>query len=372
MAIVEDKMSMNDSDDIYTLNGEINGPLYAAALSVELVLAFIPNLFIIVYTLCHPKILKQPSMVFLTKLAIVNLLSVVFYIPFAITTASTGEWKFGETDKQRNGVCQVVGFNLNFTGGVSIHMLAVISFDRFLLIVKPLLYRQYMKPRVAVVIVVTVTIYVALQDIAPFYGLGEYAFMPSVASCVPDWINHPGYVAYISVFRTIPVIVIIITTMWTFCFTHTFIRKEKNRRKMTITKSVYIKAEDSVYTRQVCNLIGIFGALLIAMTVSFLPYIVLGTVGLVIGFSNVPDPVSPATLFLFLVNSIAMPTVQIYFRRDLQSSILNGAEKVKALLQKCAITKHERDAYTQTNEEKNRCGADELQSSSVVSVTCSV
>ena len=129
-------MSLSETDNAsfttnnsYVLSGEINGSVYTAVLSIELVLAFVPNLFIIVYSLCHPVTLKQPSMIFLTGLAVINLLSVTLYIPFAVITASTGEWIFGETDEQREGVCQFAGFMLTYTGGTSIHTLAIISFD---------------------------------------------------------------------------------------------------------------------------------------------------------------------------------------------------------------------------------------------------
>lgn len=56
-------MDVNDSVSYFIV--DINGPSFAVVVGIELILAFIPiksYLFIVVYSLCHYKILKQPSL----------------------------------------------------------------------------------------------------------------------------------------------------------------------------------------------------------------------------------------------------------------------------------------------------------------------
>ena len=79
----------------FTLSEDINGPLLASGIAVELAISFITNSFIFLYTLCHPRILKQPSIIFLTNFIVINLLINIIYLPSLIISAAAGEWVFG-------------------------------------------------------------------------------------------------------------------------------------------------------------------------------------------------------------------------------------------------------------------------------------
>ena len=355
-------VSNNSDDNIYALHEDINGPVYAAALSVELVLAFVPNLFIIVYSLCHPVILKQPSMIFLTKLALVSMLSAITYVPFVIITDATGEWIFGRADEPTDGVCQFAGFMYDFTDSMSIHVLAIISFDQYLFIVKPLIYRQYMKSWTAFTIVTIVTIYVALHNIVPFFGFGGYTFLPILGACASDWIEYPDFVAILAVTRALPMIIIVITSLWTFFFTRNFIRQEKKRKVSVMRSTSIIKNEQSIYSKRIRNLVGIFGALLTVMLISYSPFIIVATVGPI-----APIQLWPTVVVLYFVNSFATPIIQIYFRRDLQAGITNGARKIKALFSKlCHVAyKRARGCCKHEDEDDNVGHTDQSRSASV-------
>ena len=63
--------------------------------------------------------------------------------------------------------------------------LTVISLDRFLFIVKPLFYRRhiYMKPQIAVTVVIIVWIVCAILNSTPLYGLGRFQFSESRGQC---------------------------------------------------------------------------------------------------------------------------------------------------------------------------------------------
>ena len=138
----------------FTLSEDINGPLLAAGLAIQMTGALIANTVIFITTLLQSKSLKLPSTVLFTSLIIIHFVMAVFYMPFWLITAATGEWIFGRTAEQKEGTCKFVGFILWYSILVISMTLAAISVDRFLFIVKPQFYKQFMRPKVAVTLVV--------------------------------------------------------------------------------------------------------------------------------------------------------------------------------------------------------------------------
>ena len=49
------KMSILEVNDNFTLSKEVNGPILATTFVVELFLALGINLFVLIFTLCHPQ-----------------------------------------------------------------------------------------------------------------------------------------------------------------------------------------------------------------------------------------------------------------------------------------------------------------------------
>lgn len=148
--------SQNSSGDecIWCLNEELNGPLIAVFTGIILILALIINLFICVYTLSHLESLKKSSTMFLFNLALVNLLMTVLFMPFMVVASAAEEWIIGQSDTERDILCQITAFMFAYTVGISIHTLAAVSFDRFLSIVKPHYHKRYMTWRVAFGVVI--------------------------------------------------------------------------------------------------------------------------------------------------------------------------------------------------------------------------
>ena len=138
---------------MWCLDEELIGPLMAVFTGVILILSLIINLFICVYTLSHPKSLKKSSTMFLFNLALINLLMTVLFMPFMVVASAAEEWIIGQSDTERNVLCQITAFIFAYTVGVSVHTLAAISFDRFLSIVKPHHHKRYMTWKVALGIV---------------------------------------------------------------------------------------------------------------------------------------------------------------------------------------------------------------------------
>ena len=311
----------------YSVSDVIHGPSVATLVAVEMILAFISNLFVILVTFCDKKSFKVPSTMFLSSLALANLLNSCFFMPFTVVTAATGMWVFGKTEEEKESMCYLVGFIFAYTVGLSIHTLALISVDHCLYILKPLVYERYMKPWLAGLVIITIWIAAALLDITPFLGLGEYQLSVTTASCLPVWEGHKDYVIYFSVIGILPFSVISVSTVWTFVFVWKFIMKERKRATADTSE-----IENKLYRRRLKNLLGIYGALLVANLVSFTMYIIVSIVGFLIGYEKIPDQVYCASLILFLLSNIANPLIQIYFRRDLKDTIIININRIKKLL----------------------------------------
>ena len=230
---------MEEQNYNFTLSDEINGPLLAGALAVQMVGALIANAVVLIATICQWKSLKLPSTMFFTSLVIAHLVMAVLFMPFYMISAATGEWIFGRTTQQKTATCSFVGYMFWYSVIVIYMMLAAISFDRFLFIVKPHRYKQFMRPKAAVALIISIWVVAALLNSTPFFGLGRFGYT-SYGCCVPVWENQSGYFIYIFLLSLMIVCVIIVTSVWTYCFTREFIQEHSQ----LADSSVYVKKEE--------------------------------------------------------------------------------------------------------------------------------
>ena len=317
--------AINAANANFTVSPEIVAPLLAVIVGLVMVLSFTANTFIVLHTLTHIMTLKQSSAILLFCLALANLIMSVLFMPFQIIAAAAGHWVFGVTPQQKSGMCQFVGFVFGYSTSIAVHTLAALSFDRFLFIVKPMVHKKVMKPWVAWLIVAAISAVAVIFNITPFIGLGEYAFSASIASCLPVWPGHKDYVIYILVESIFPLGTIVVTTLWTFIFTRTFIRNHYRRKESLRSEE---KENDHIYNTKIRRVFGIFGSLLVVNVLSFVPYIFISVIGLFVGFANIPPAAYTTVLVLYLFSNFTNPLVQSLFRRDLNETLLKIKKKL--------------------------------------------
>ena len=316
----------------FNISSTINGPALAVALSIEMMLGIITNFFIIIASFWHAKTLKTSSTIFLLFLAVANLFCCVAYMPFQIITAAVQEWIFGDTVEVREGMCLFVGYILSFSLIITYYILGAISFDRFLLIVKPITHRTIMKPSVVLIISTTIVAFVALYAALPLFGVGVIIFLPAVFTCTAGWARrNPAFFFTSLIVAAIPVVTIIITSVWTFIFTRTFIKSDHRRRMQSIRTTDRQEHQKNIYNKRIKKLFGVFGMLLIVNTISILPFIAIGIAGNLVGFRTIPDPIYGIVMFVFFLNNIANAIVQCYFRPELKKTLLSFVKKMKMI-----------------------------------------
>ena len=292
--------------DNFTGTGRINGPILAAVFAVEAVVGFIANIIVLSITLYQRKSFKQPSTIFFTSLILSNLLDALVYLP--MTTVATGaeEWIFGSTFEQRKATCIFSGIIFWFILYIITAMLASISLDKCLFIVKPYFYKRFMKPWVALIITVLPWIITTLIMTLPLVGFGEYGYHFAYGPCYATFEKNIGFVIFRFATLFIFIIVIIVTSIWTFCFTRRFIRDQS------------AIAGESVYHVKKMKLFGIFGSMLLAYGICYGASFIVGTISLTVTFS---EEAHAAGVFILHLNIIATPLIQSYFRPDIVNSL---------------------------------------------------
>ena len=297
----------------------------AIVLSMVLLVGMVLNAIVILYTIYHPKSLKQNANIFLLGSAVANLAMLLSHIPVQVVTMFTEEWVFGSTDEERKVLCQINGFFTVSSGYAELYMLAIISVDRFFFLVKPLIHKRYFKPWLSCLLLLLVaTIFCILSVLDVVFDRVEY-FQP-VNLCLPTrFVGLALAVCSVAAIAVL-IIIIVVTTVWTFLSTHQFIRSDHQRRVDAIgsREEVAREMEDNLYTRRIKNVCGMFSLLLLSEAASIFP---LGIGVLLYGVLDVeglPSIYAFITSLFIYISCIINPIVQCYFRKDLNELFQNS------------------------------------------------
>ena len=283
----------------FTLNDDISGPAVAAVLIVEMILALIANGVVLSITLYQRKSLKQPSTIFFTSLILAHLVLNLLYLPFLIIALAAGELTFGSTDEEKRGTCTFTAFTFWYSSLVLVMTVAAISFDRFLFIVKPHLYKRFMGPWVALTLTIAIWILSAVLSSVHVFGFHLYCLSSSTGI---------GFSVYFVVLSVIVLGIIFITSIWTFFYARSYFKDQS------------VIAGESVYASKKKRLFGIFGSILLIYGICFIPS-VLNFLFLL--FIDVPLWFSIMAIICFLFITVANPVIQSYFRPEIKSVLVS-------------------------------------------------
>ena len=305
-------MDAIDLNNNFTLNEDINGPLLAAVIGIEMLAGLITNSFVLIVTFCFIKKWKKPSIIILTNMLLNNLVITLLVMPFSIITAASGEWIFGSTVNQKESVCQFAGCIFSYSTFVATESLVLVSFDQFFFIVKALQYDKYMTVNKAVIIVAVSWILAAILSILPLLGFGIYEFAYSFGTCIPGGEGQIGYSIYFFLVILIFVGSIIVTSIWTLCFTRKYLRDKA-------TGPIPTQGSNHVYASQQRRIIGLFGMLILVHLLCYIPALMVVFIGL---FTIIPSEVYATVYVLYLLLTSLIPLVQLFFRRDIREAIV--------------------------------------------------
>ena len=297
----------------YTLAQDVNGPLLATALTLELTAALVINTIVLAATISQYKSLKIPSTILFTSLILVHYEMALLYMSSWLISAGAGSWVFGGTIEEKEATCNAAGFILKHSIMVINATLTAISVDRWLFITKPIFYKQYVKPKVAAIVVINIWVLTGLLSTTPFFGIGQY-FFGSFGSCGSKFEDETVFTLLVLIVFLPEIGIIVVTSIWTYCFTKKFLDEQTHID------------ENNVYVSKKRRIVGIFGLMLIAYVICYLPSFVPIIQS---QFQDAKASVFAVGLVFLLGMTIVNPIIQSFFRAEVKSEIGRFYKKIR-------------------------------------------
>jgi len=313
----------------WRIRGEAHHPILAVLYSIFVVVAFSWNLFIVIVMVKKRTTFKLPAHVAIFCLSVINIISCITVVLPMVITQSTQEWIFfDDSDCGRCIVCGIQGAIVVLLVDVALHILALMSFDRMLLLVKPLTYQKYFTNKRMFIAIMIVTVLCLLVVTPPFYGFGEIDFNRNLGICLPRFTGPNTqrlYIGFCLIEALFPLITLIVTSVWTYRIILRTLKTNHIRRKsLHRRKSMQEISEVTHHKFQQRQLARVFGAFLVAYIFAWSPIVVVGFVFVFSGGSNddkVPAQVFVFGFFCYLSNILFQPVLETLFISDLRTEL---------------------------------------------------
>lgn len=317
-------------------------PYVAAVEGVFFLIAFFWNSFILCALLSSPRILReQPACIYLLNIALVDVIHSVTIILVSLVSEIEQEFVFGYSDLVRCHLCEFLGFMLLLLVACSLHSLAALSVDRFVLLARPLRYKDYFNWKRATLIVIGCWVISVFIAFPPLAGFGQYEFNVIFANCQPRWtgktngIPHIYYALFVGGEAIIPILILAVTNVWTYKIVSGALRNKFKRQKSfrDAPKSVEEQqreiGENRDYRHKQRQLVKVFGALLIAHIISWTPTLTIMIIALTMGAVALPAEVYIFGWISYLSNPVFHPIIESFFVKDLRRKMNKAKGRVR-------------------------------------------
>ena len=277
----------------------------AIFVSIFLIIGFPSNLLII-NSILKKKLYREPTHILLLNLAVSDLLLCVLVMPFTIIAGIAREFVFGSSDFIRCKVCQA-SVVLSALTIFSLHILSVISLDRFLFIKMSLRYDQYVTAGRTITVVALVWALSIALSLPPLFGLGDIDYTKSISTCTPKFQHSTHltkniyYMVMLVLEALVPISVLLFTNLWTIYIAQRnilLIYKVTNTKKLwKICKDKVMQRMNTTKKKKQLRLVAVFGTILIANVITWIPLIIRSFWALAYGFDNLT---AASYVFVFL------------------------------------------------------------------------
>ena len=252
----------NSTSDLWLVEDRVTGQVTAAFLLLIVVVGLPWNLLVVII-IVKEKLYRQPTVILLLNLAINDIIWIIFLLPLQMVAGFAGEFIFGSTDSVRCLFCGTGASNLIFSL-ISVYTIAIMAFDRFLYIYKPLRYDKIITSKRIFIVLVNMWIALVLLAVFPLFGLRVIFYSPFLY-CVPDLSLHNiGHLTCVVVLSVIPIIILLVCNVWVAIIVQRNIRAIYNARR-TLSNDDEHKSHKTVKkkrSQKQLHLFQVFGALL--------------------------------------------------------------------------------------------------------------
>ena len=314
----------------WRIRGDVHHPILAVLYILFFLISFGWNIFILVVMIKKRTTFQLPAHVAIFALTVANVFSCITIILPLFIVQVTQEWVFFGADCYRCNICKIQGAFVVLLVDFALHVLALMSFDRMLLLLKPLTYRKYITKKRIFGLVIVLLVLCILIVTPPFYGFGEIEFNRNLGTCLPRFTGNDGqiyYVGFCLIEAMFPMLTLIITSIITYRIIVRTLRTNHLRRKsLHRRKSMQEINEVSHHKGQQQQLAKVFGAFLVAYIFAWSPIVVVGFVFVFSGEGEsnnykVPGQVYVFGFFCYLSNVLFQPILETLFISDLRTQL---------------------------------------------------
>ena len=314
----------------WEIRESVHHPVLAVLYALFFFVALGWNIFIIIVMIRKRNTFKLPAHVAIFALTVVNVFSCVTIILPTFIVQVTKQWVFFGPDCYRCNVCKVQGAFVVLLVDFALHVLALMSFDRMLLLLKPLTYKKYITKKRIFGLMIVMLVLCILVVTPPFYGFGEIEFNRNLGTCLPRFTGQDGqtyYIGFCLIESMFPLVTLIITSIITYrIIVRTLKTNHLRRKSLHRRKSLQEIEEVTLHKGQQHQLAKVFGAFLISYIVAWAPIVVVGFVFVFSGDERnknyeVPGQVFVFGFFCYLSNVLFQPILETLFISDLRTRV---------------------------------------------------
>ena len=311
----------------------------------------LPSNTLIIASILLQKLYLETTHLLLFSLACADTLMCLLVMPLIITAGFAGEFIIGSSDYARCKVCQTGVIYVAITM-FSLHLLALLSFDRFMFVKFPLRYDELLTRRAVIVTVIAISVLSILLGVLPLFGVGEIYFNTMSFVCAPRFDNRTDvteniYYLILLVLEALvlPVPVLTITTTWVLCIANKHIKKiygiTRNRND-TMEQGAYhdtlrSKLHQEKFRKQL-HLVRVFGIIFVSHIITWIPLIV-RVIQASAGYVDFPLWSHYVVSISVISYPILHPVIEMYTLPEIRKPF--GSFLAKCCKRKCRCSVHD-------------------------------
>lgn len=332
----------------------------------------IPSCLLIIIGILWQKLYRHPTHILLMSLALNDLIMCVTYIPINIISAFAGEFIFGDNDLTRCHVCQTGVIFVIFVH-FNVHVIGLLSLDRFLFIRFPLHYHRLVTVKTTIVAVLGTTIFSILISIPPLFKFGEIRFTHSISTCTLYLLGKTSltkniYYEVFSIVVTLSVVgvVLVVTNIWLICIVQKQLKKLYSTDKLSKKTNKDLAGEESQQNASVnkmknkkqLQLVKVFGGILLVNLITWTPDVL--NVAVLLALNNkyftIPNGFFVSNYLFFLSQVFLHPLLQVYLIPDIRRLLGKVVcAKMRRRRREKILLKRTSSVFMREQEKRNCC-----------------
>ena len=280
----------------------------AAILVCLILLAFVGNVLVCITVFKSACLRTIPNM-FITNLAVSDILMAVVCMPISLHVLTSGKWPFSSS------LCDMHGFFMFTFGIVSQVNMSAIAVNRYFALCRPFECKAIFTKINVLFMIAILWILPSVASVPPLVGWGHYAFHPGKAFCI-----YPFHVNMI--YTTIVQILFIALPMGLIVFSYTnciLAIRSSNRQIAEMSDDPSSVAQESRKAREVrATWTMLFSTL--GFSMCWLPVSVIDFIETSRGGGNLPRQVFMLNGFLIFLSSTINPFIYWLSNRDFRKA----------------------------------------------------